>query len=56
MTTLKGGYTVGELTQAVFAEKKTLVTEWTGLMKRLKEINDRLAELDHAENLLENGF
>jgi hypothetical protein len=53
---LKGGYTVPELTLAVRQEKQTLVTEWTGLMKRLKTINDRLAELDHAENLLESGF
>ncbi|AQT25677.1 hypothetical protein EniyanLRS_2 [Mycobacterium phage EniyanLRS] len=48
------------LQQAVHYEKRDLIAEKMGLegeirhcTNRLKEINDRLAELETAENLLE---
>lgn len=46
-------YTKFELTQAVRTEQRSLIQERINLVKRLREIDDRLAELDKAEALLE---
>ena len=53
------GYNEGELTAAIRAERLALTRERMALMRcvtRLTQIDDRLAELEKAENLLENGF
>lgn len=46
-------YSKFELTQAVAGEKRVLIQERSELSRRLAAIEDRLAELDKAEALLE---
>lgn len=50
------GFTQGELSLAVRQEKQALVIEKRYLTSQLTAINDRLAELDIAEGLLEGEF
>lgn len=46
-------YSKFELAQAVERERQQLVAEMTKLVKRMRVIEDRLAELNKADALLE---
>lgn len=50
------GFTQGELSLAVRQEKQALIIEKRYLTSQLTKINDRIAELDIAEGLLEGEF
>lgn len=53
------GFTENELALAIRQERLALTKERIALLsyvRRLVEVDDRLAELDHAEDLLQNGF
>lgn len=50
------GYTESELTLAIRQEKLALIRERPSIVRRLNQIDERLAELCKAECLLENGF